>query len=251
MKDKSYHHWQKTPHTRFNGSNVVCSTSKKSKGPPKFELSSAASNFSCLHSPSFNVAKASCSTDNADKLYSPNACVSSCEDCDLSKHRKEWLKYKRIHPQEKLHSYCIHSINTPEQKCNCSLRKEKQKFEDSFNCSKEKLSTPEYRRSFSRNLEPNKHLHENIASEDSEHICRNYTACHHSMHNPDNCQENHKCCNMLKETYEPLTMDTDREHNQSCNHSSHNVHEEEPLITLKQYSETPEVSLRIILMNIT
>ncbi|XP_012532399.1 kinesin-related protein 4 [Monomorium pharaonis] len=240
-------HWQKTPHTRFNGSNIVCSTSKKSKGPPKFELSSAASNFSCLHSPSFNVARASCSTNNAhtDK-YSPDVCASSvpCEDCDLSKHRKEWLKYKRMHPQEKLHSCSIHSIDTSEQKCNCSLRKEKQKFEDNFNCSKEKLSTQEHRRSFSRNLEPNKHLHENIASEDSEHICRNCTACNHSLHNPDNFQENHKCCNMLRETYEPLTMNIDREHNQSRNHSSHHVHEEEPLITLKQCSETPETRRR-------
>jgi hypothetical protein len=148
-------------------------------------------------------------------------------------------------PQEKLHSCCIHTIDTPEQKCNCSLRKEKQKFEDSFNYSKEKLSTPEHRRSFSRNLEPNKHLHENIASEDSEHICRNCTC--HSPHSQDHYQENHKCCNMLKETCEPLAMNTDREHNQSCNHSSHNTHEEEPLITLKQYNETPEVSSSIIL----
>lgn len=247
MKDKNYHCWQKIPHTRFNGSNLVCSTSKKAKSTPKFELSSATSNFSCLHSPSFNIAKASCSTDkaHADKQYSSNACISSCEDCDLSKHRKEWLRYKRIHPQEKLHSCCIHNIDISEQKCNCSLHKEKQKIEDSFN-SKEKLSTQEHRRSFSRNLEPNKHLHENLASEDNEHICRNCTACRHSLHNPDNHQESHKC-NMSRETCEPLTMNTDQEYNESCNHSSLNVHEEEPLITLKQCSETPEVSSRIIL----
>lgn len=248
MKDKSYHCWQKSPHTKFNGSNLVCSTSKKSKSPPKFELSSAASNFSCSHSPSFNIAKASCSTDKAhvDKVYSPNACVSSCEDCDLLKHRKE-LRYKRIHPQEKLHSCCIHNTDVSEQKCNCSLRKEKQKFEDSFNCSKEKLSTQEHRRSFLKNLESNKHLYENITSEDSEHICRNCTSCHHSPHNPDKYQENHKCCTM-KETSEPLIMNTDRECNESCNHSSSNIlHEEEPLITLKQCNETPEVSFQIIL----
>lgn len=241
MKDKNDHGWQKTPHTRFNGSNLVCSTSKKSKIHPKLDLSGA-SHFSCLHSPSFNVAKASCSTDNTDKLYNSSACGSSCEDCDFSKHRKEWLRYKRIHPQEKLHSCCIHNTDMSEQKCNCSLRKEKQKFEDSFNCSKEKLSTQEHRRSFSKNLEPNKHLYENIASEDSEHICKNCT-CPHSLHNPENCQENHKC-NLLKETYEPLTMNIDREYNESCNHSSSNIlQEEEPLITSKQYRETSEVSL--------
>ncbi|XP_024877648.1 uncharacterized protein DDB_G0283697-like isoform X1 [Temnothorax curvispinosus] len=206
MKDKNYHCWQKTPHTRFNGSNLVCSTSKKSK--------------------------------------SPNACISSCQDCDLSKHRKEWLRYKRTHPQEKLHSCCIHNTDVSEQKCNCSLHKERQKFEDNFNCSKEKLSTSqEHRQSFSKNLEPNKHLYENIASENNEHNCRNCTACHHSLHNSDNYQESHKSCNTLKETCEPLIMNTDREYNE-CNHSSPNVlHEEEPLITLKQ-GETPETKRR-------
>jgi len=238
VKDKNYHCWQKTPHTRFNGSNLVCSTSKKSKSSPKFELSSATSNFSCLHSPSFNIAKASCSTDKTNKLYNSSA----CEDCDLSKHHKEWLKYKRIHPEEKLHSCCIHNGDMAEQKNNCSLCKDKQKFEDSFNYNKEKLSTQEHRQSFSKNLDPNKHLHENIASEDNEHICKNCMVCHHLLHNPENCQENHKC-NMLKETCESLIMNTDREYNESCNHSSPNIHEEEPLITLKQCSETPEVNL--------
>ncbi|KYM78819.1 hypothetical protein ALC53_10739 [Atta colombica] len=243
MKDKNHHYWQKTPNTRFNGSNLVCSTSKKSKSPPKFELSSAASNFSCLHSPSFNIAKASCSTDKADKLCSSNA----CEDCDFSKYRKEWLRYKRIHPQEKLHSCCTHDIDTSEKKCNCSLHNEKQKFEDSFIYSKEKLSTQEHRQSFSRNLEPNKHLHENIASEGNEYICKNCTTCHHSPHNPENCQENHKCCTMLKETCEPLMMNIDREYNESCSHSSPNIHEEEPLIKLKQCSERPEARRRRII----
>lgn len=225
----------------------MCSTSKKSKSP-KFELSSAAnsSNFSCLHSPLFDVAKTSCSTDKAhvDKLHSPGVDVSSCEDCDLSKHCKECLKYKRICPQEKLHSCCIHNTDTSEQKCNCSLHKEKQKFEDNFNCSKEKLSTQEHRRSFSRNLEPNKHLYENIASKNSDHICRNCTTCHHSLHNPDNNQENHKC-NILKETCESMNIEREYE---SCNHSSPNVqHEEQPLIILNQCNETLEVSLQIIL----
>ncbi|XP_025074857.1 kinesin-related protein 4-like [Pogonomyrmex barbatus] len=244
MKDKSYNYWQKTPHTRFNGSNLICSTSKKSKSPPKFELSSVASNLSCLQSSSFNVGKASCSTDkaHADKLCSPNACVSSCENCDLSKHRKEWLKYKRIHPQEKLHSCCIHNIDVSEQKCNCSLGKEKQRFEDSFNCSKEKLnSSQEHRRapSFSQNLEPSMHL--NFVSEENESICRNCSTCHH-MHNSDNHQESHKCCNMSKETCEPMNIN--RECNRSCNHSSPNVHEEEPLIMPRRNDDTLETRRR-------
>ncbi|XP_011703878.1 PREDICTED: kinesin-related protein 4-like [Wasmannia auropunctata] len=240
VKDKNYHCWQKTPYTKFNGNNLVCSTSKKSKSPPKFDLSSATSN-SCLQSPSFNIAKASCSTDKADKLYSHS---SACEDCDLSKHCKESLRYKRTLSQEKLHSCCIHNIDMSEQKGNCSLHKERQKFEDSFNCSKERLSTQEHRQSFSRNLGPNKHLHENNIAEDNEHMCRNCTTCHHAPHNSENYQESHKCCDMLKEACEPLVMNTDREYNESCNHSSSHIHEEEPLITLKQCSETPETRRR-------
>ncbi|KAL0101447.1 hypothetical protein PUN28_018942 [Cardiocondyla obscurior] len=232
-KDKSCH-WQKTSHARFNGSNVVCSTSRKSKNPPKFELSSAASNFSCLHSPSFNIAKASCSTDksHADKSYSPN--MFSFENCDLSKHRNEWLRCKRTQPQEKLHSCCIHNTDTSEEKCNCSLHK--QKFEDNFNCSKEKCSGQEHQRSFSKNLEPNKHLYENITPEE-DHVCRNDTSCHHSLHNSESCQEPHKC---NKETCELLI---NREFNELCNHSPNILSDEEPLISL-QCSETPDTRRR-------
>lgn len=243
--DKKYHYVQKTPHTRFNGSNLVCSTSKKCKTPPTFDFSSAASNFSCAHSPSFNIAKASCSTDkaHADTLLSPSACISSCEDCELSKDRKEWLRYKR-RGQEKLHSCCIHNADMLEQ--NCSLHKEKQKFEDNFNRSKEKLNIKECRRSFSRNLEPNKHKNcVNPATE--EPTCKCHTACQDILHDRgETCQENHKCCNMLKGTCtcEPLSMSTDREYNESCNHLSPRSHEEEPLIGLKQFSETPETRRR-------
>ncbi|XP_029658866.1 MATH and LRR domain-containing protein PFE0570w-like [Formica exsecta] len=247
IDDKKYHCWQKTPHTRFNGSNLVCSTSKKCKTPPAFDLSSAVSNFSCAHSPSFNMAKASCSTDKnyVDNLLSPNACVSSCENCELSKDRKEWLTYKQTRSQEKLHSCCIHNVDMLEQ--NCSLHKEKQKFEDNFNRSKEKLSTKEHRRSFSRNLEPNKHLHKNINPATEEPTCKCHTVCHDTLHDPgETCQESHKYCNTLKGTCtcEPLSMNTDREYNESCNHLSPNVHEEQPLIALKQCSETPETRRR-------
>lgn len=241
MKDNKKHHcWQKTPHTRYNGSNLVCSTSKKSKYSPKFELSPTAFNFS--HSSSFNAAKPSCSMDklHADNVYSASTCVSSCENCDSSKNQEEWMRYKRTHPQEKLHSCCVHNVDMLEQKCNCSLHEERQKFEDNFNCSKEKLSTKE-RSGFSRN----KHLHENINSttEDCEFTCRCHaTHCHHSLHDQgENCQESHKCCNTSKKacTCKPLTS-TDRECS-DCNHLSPNVHEDEPLIGLKQNSETPEV----------
>ncbi|XP_050447243.1 MATH and LRR domain-containing protein PFE0570w-like [Cataglyphis hispanica] len=247
IDDKKYHCWQKTPHTKFNGSNLVCSTSKKCKTPPAFDFSSAVSNFSCTHSPSFNMAKASCSTDktHVDNLLSPNACVSSCEDCELSKDRKEWLRYKQTHSQEKLHSCCIHNVDMLEQ--NCSLHKEKQKFEDNFNRSKQKLSTKEHRRSFSRNLEPNKHLHKNIVNSVTEvPTCKCHTACHDTLHDSGEiCQENYKCYNTLKETCtcEPLSMNTNREYNESCNYLSPNVHEEEPLIALK-YNETPETRRR-------
>ncbi|EGI65767.1 hypothetical protein G5I_05673 [Acromyrmex echinatior] len=81
----------------------------------------------------------------------------------------------------------------------------------------------------------------------NEYICKNCTTCHHSPHNPENCQENHKCCTMLKETCEPLMMNIDRECNESCSHSPPNIHEEEPLIKLKQCSERPEARRRKII----
>lgn len=245
MKDNKKHYcWQNTSHTRCNGNNLVCSTSKKSKASPKFELSPAAFNFSHVHSSSFNPAKPSCSTDRADNVYSVSPCVSSRENCDSSKnHSKECMRCKRTHLQEKLHTCCIHNV---EQKFNCSLHEEKQQFEDNFNCSREKSSTKE-RSSFSRNLEPNKHLCENInpIMENEECACRHHTACHKSLHDQEeNCQESHKC-NTFREACtckQPLSMSTDREcSNHSCSHHSPNVHEEEPLIGLKQNIETPEV----------
>lgn len=243
--DKKCYCWPKTPYTRFNGS-MVCSSGKKSKIPAKLDLSSAASNISCLHSTSFNTPKLSHSKDKADNLCSPSVCVSSCEDCDSSKHRKEWLKYKRIHPQEKVHFCCTRNTDTLGHKCNSPLYKEKQKFENNCTCSKEKLSPKEQQRSFTRNLESNKHLHENIVTEDSDELaCRYHTACHHSLHEPEeNCSENRKCCSTSREasTCEHITINTDRDCNGSCNHCSHNVDDEEPLIALKQSKETPEVN---------
>lgn len=198
------------------------------------------------------MAKASCSTDkaHANTLLNPSTCVSSCEDYELSRHHKECSKYKQTHDQEKLHSCCIHNIDLLQQ--NCSLHKEKQKFEDNLNCSKEKLNTKEHRRSFSRNLQPNKHLHKNIVNPTTEELTYkcSQTACHDTLHDPgETCQESHKCCNTLKETCtcEPQSMSTDRECNESCNHLSPNLCEEEPLITLKQCSETPEVNCMILL----
>lgn len=251
INDKKCFCLQKTPHTRFNGNNLVCSTSKKCKTPPTFDLSSAVSNFSCTHSPSFNMAKASCSTDaqkaHANTLLNPSICVSSCEDYELSKDHKECSKHKQTHDQEKLHSCCIHNVDLLEQ--NCSLHKEKQKFEDNFNCSKEKLNTKEHRRSFSRNLQPNKHLHKNIVNstiEEPTYKCQT-AAYHDTLHDPrETCQESHKCCNTLKETCtcEPQSISIDRDCNESCNHLSPNLRDEEPLITLKQCSETPETRRR-------
>lgn len=188
------------------------------------------------------MAKASCSTDkaHAENLLNSSACVS-CEDCELSKDRKEWLRCKQTCGQEKLHSCCIHNVDIEQ---NCSLHKEKQKFEDNFNYSREKLSSKEHRRSFSRNPEHNKHLHKNIVNPATEEpTCKCHT-CHNTLHDPgETCQESHKCYNTLKGTCtcEPLPMNMDRECNESCNHIS-NLHEEEPLITSKQCNETPEVN---------
>ncbi|EZA46699.1 hypothetical protein DMN91_012314 [Ooceraea biroi] len=245
--DKKHHSWQKsTPHTRFNGSNLVCSTGKKLKTPSRFELSSVASNLSCPRtSSSSNIARPSCSTDRTpmeDLLYGSRACVSSCEACDSTRHSKEWLKHRRV--QEKLHSCCTRNVDV-EQKCNCFLHKEKQKFEDNCNCNSKERSSTKKHRSFSRHFECNRHLHESVANpaaEDSEPACRCHTTCH-SPHDPgEGCQDSHRC---KREDYtcEPLAS-TDREVAESCSHHSSNVHEEEPLITQKHYSETPEARRR-------
>ncbi|XP_014484959.1 PREDICTED: kinesin-related protein 4-like [Dinoponera quadriceps] len=247
--DKKCYCWQKT---RFNGSNIVCSSSKKSKVPAKLEMSSATSNISCSHSMSFsNTPKPLCTMDNihADSASSPNVCVSTCEDCNSSKHRKEWLKYKRIHPEEKSHSCCTHDVETLSgHKCNCFSHKEKPKFEDSCNCGKDKCSVKEHRQSFSNNLTP-KHLNENFnpVVEDNEHTCGYHMACHHSLHDPrDNCLEDNKHCNTSKEASlcEQLKMNTDQECNGTCNYHSSNVNEEEPLLVHKQCNETSETRRR-------
>lgn len=244
--------WQKT---RFNGSNIVCSSSKKSKIPAKLEISSATSNISCPHSVSFNNTpkpnSAICKV-HADRACSPNVCVSTCEDCDTSKHHKEWLRYKRIHPEEKSHSCCAHNVEILGQKCNCFSYKEKQKFEDSCNCSKEKYTVKEHRQSVSNNSTPNKHLHENFnpVTEDNEIACGYHTSCHHSLHNSrEDCLQDHKHCNASMETSscDQLKLNTDQEcSNGTCNYHSSNINEEEPLITHKQFSETPEVSCKEI-----
>lgn len=245
--------WQKT---RFNGSNIVCSSSKKSKIPAKLEMSSATSNISCPHSMSFNNTSKPLSlysTDkvDADRACSPNVCASTCEDCDSSKHHKEWLKYKRIHPEEKSHSCCTHNVEILGQKCNCFSHKEKQKFEDCCNCSKDKHSVKEHRQSFSNNSTPNKHLNENFnpATEHNELACGYHTACHHSLHDTrENCLQDHKRCNTSvgASSCDQLKLNIDEEYNGTCHYHSSNTNEEEPLITHKQFNETPEVSCKKI-----
>lgn len=224
-KSDKRHHWQKTPQTGFNGSNLVCSTGKKLKAPSRFELSSAASHLSCPHTSTFNhTAKASCSTD---RTHAEDACASSCEACD------SWLKYKRI--QEKLRSYCVHNVDV-EHKYNC-LHKDKKDFEDNFHCNKE------HRRSSSRNHDSSKHLHENVANpatEDGE-PARRCHAARHSLHiTEDGCQDSTKC--NREDCLCTLLVAIDRKANETCNHHSPNAHEEEPLITQKcSGNETTEV----------
>lgn len=208
----------RTPYIRFNGSNLVCSTSQKPKILPKFELSSVASNFSCIHTSSFNT-KPSCSTEigNTADLYS--SCVSSCENCDSSKHHKECPRYKQTN-QGKLHSCCIHDALE-----HSSLYTEKPKFQNNCDCSKEKLSSKP-------NVEPNKHLSENSinAEEDSTPTCRCHAVRH--LHNhEENYQESHKCNHVC--TCEPESG-ASKYLSPMC--------ENEPLIG--KCNETPEVNIK-------
>lgn len=243
VKDnKKCYCWQKTPYKRFNNSNIACSTNKKSKEP-------ASSNFSCQHSPSFNI-KPSCSTDKTYADDSYNQSISPYEEaCQPMKLRKEWSKYKRMHPQEKLRSYCNHNINTLEPKYNCSLHKEKQKYEDNHNCNKDKLNSKEH--NFSKtSLESTKQSYEDIANssvENNELICGYNTMQHQFMHDSEeNCQERPKCCNINRNTFTYESLDTNPESNKWCNHNSSSINEEDPLITLKHSSEFSEVRNRIV-----
>lgn len=247
--DKKCYCWQKT---KFKGSNIVCSSTKKSKAPAKLEMSSATtSNTSCPHSMSFsNTPKPHCSMDKVheDSVCSPNVCISTSEDCDSSKPRKEWFKFKRIHPEEKSHSCCTHNVDILGQKSNCFAHKEKQKFENTCNCSKDKYSIKEHRQSSLNNSHnSNKCLNvhvDPVVIEDNEHTCSCHTACHHSLHcHRENCPEGHKCCNtsmMEASSCEQLKINTDQE----CHYHSSNTNEEEPLITHKLSNETPEVSCK-------
>lgn len=248
--DKKCYCWQKT---RLNGNNIVCSSSKKSKIPAKLEITPTACNTSCPHSMSFSeTPKAHCSTGkvNTDSACGPYVYGSTSEDCDFSKPHKEWLKYKRIHPEEKAHSCCSHNVETIGQKCSCFTQKEKQKLEDSCNCSKDKYSVKEHRQIFSNKSTPNKHLNEHVhpTTEDNEHTC-GYHICHSSLHDPrENSLEDHKRCNtsMGASFCEQLKVNTDSECSGTCNYHSSNINEEEPLIAHKLSNETPEVSCKKI-----
>lgn len=247
VKNNKCHCLPKTPCTKFNRSSMVCSSSKKSKIPPKLELSSAASNISCPHSNSFNISKLSHSIDKVDNLC-PSTCISPYEDCDSLKHRKECLKYKQIHSQENQHSCCTHNTDILGHKCNnSSLNQERQKFGNNCNCNKK--SSKEQQPSFSKNLESGKYLSENINldAEDDKLACRYHTACHHSPRDPEvNCPESRKCCTPHEvSTCEHIMVNTDGECNGPCNHYSNQIDDEEPLIEVKQSNETPEVSSKM------
>lgn len=227
-KDDKNHDLPRTPYIRFNGSNLVCSTSQKPKIPPKFELSSVASNFSCIHTSSFNT-KPSCSTEKGNTADMYSSCVSSCEDCDSSKHHRECPRYKETH-QEKLHSCCIHDADTLEH--SCSLYTEKPKFQNNCDCSKEKLNSKE--RGFSKSVESNKHLCENsVNAEEDGKSTRRCHAVRHLHNHEDNCQESHKCRNNHVCTCEPESGGS-KYLTPMC--------ENEPLIG--KCNETPEVNIK-------
>lgn len=259
--DKSTCHcWQKTPQPRFNGSTPVCSTNKKLKVPLRFNRSNVSQS---SHSLSLNTMKSPFLPDDASAKrymgspYSPNTCVPSYDNCDSTKHRKEWSTCKGIsNSQEKLHSCCIRHAELVDKECNCGSCHEKQKYEDSPNHSKDKFHSKGIRRSSCKNtLTPdmNNHLHNitSAAANISEAICKYNTQYRRSLPNiPNNSSHSTKCCNTIRDVSCTCKSSVDNIHNhvysdkQACNHSLSNDGEEDPLLPHKRSHETPEIRQR-------
>ncbi|XP_043521416.1 MATH and LRR domain-containing protein PFE0570w-like isoform X2 [Frieseomelitta varia] len=265
-EQKMCHYWQNASQTRFNGSPLVCSTNKKQKVPSnKFNRSDISQ---CCHSLSLNSSKISYSEDDINdkrdmnNSFSPSICVPSCENCNSSKHHKEWTCRNASSSQEKLHSCCMHHIEVIDKECSCSSCHEKQKHDVSFKHCKDKFHSKEVRRNSCKNTFPldlKNSLHENNPSTTAElsNVTNKY-ACRCSIQNVSDNRPHSRCCSPIRDISCTCKSSLDNTNNHSdailSNHHEHsdkhtcnrfsNNGEEEPLIPIKRSSETLETRQR-------
>ncbi|XP_076765000.1 uncharacterized protein LOC143432033 [Xylocopa sonorina] len=253
---KPYHSWQNTSQTRFNGSPLVCSTSKKQKIPLKFSKFNTSQ---CCHAPSLN--SPSLADDINVRRHMGNICntstyVSDCGNCNSSKCHKEWPTCTGASSsQENIHSCCTHHIETIDKECNCDSYHKKQKHDLNPNCCKDKFHNAGVRKNSYRNTlmtDSKNHSHENItngATEITDVICK-YHSCQRSLQNVvDNCLRS-KCCNNIRDVSGTCKSSSDNINNHECSdkhthsHTLSNDGEEIPLISPKRTNETPETRQR-------
>ncbi|KAI4498751.1 hypothetical protein M0802_006218 [Mischocyttarus mexicanus] len=232
-----------TPHRKFNGSQMVCSTNKKVKLQSKFNEEHTSNQY-------LNVPDAKIHTDN---LLSPSV-PASCEKCILLNQQKECSIYKRHinNLYEKSHSCCLHQMEHLERDyknvCDCERLKYNN---DSHNCIKDGYCMED--KFQSRNTpDSKKDLYENTNPVDAkELICKHRTACHRSsLHNTEaNFQNDIKCCNTIRETTSHTcksTLGCTANHDNSaenlCSHSPTSNNDD--LISERTPHETPEIRQR-------
>ncbi|XP_043502455.1 kinesin-related protein 4-like [Polistes fuscatus] len=232
-----------TPHRKFNGSQMVCSTNKKVKLQSKFNEGHTSRQ--CLNVPDTQI--------HVDNLLSPNV-PASCEKCILLNQQKECLIHKRhvnnLH--EKSHSCCLHQMEHLERDykyvCDCERLKYNN---DSPNYIKDGYCT-ENKFSSRNTPDSKKDLYENTNPVDAkEVICKHRTACRRSsLHNTEaNFQNDMKCCNTIRETSHTCKStlgciaNHDNVDENCCNHSPMN-NNNDLLGPERTPHETPEVRQR-------
>ncbi|XP_046833714.1 uncharacterized protein DDB_G0283697-like isoform X1 [Vespa crabro] len=236
-----------TPHRKFNGSQMVCSTNKKVKLPPKCNEGHTSHQY-------LNVPTRSDEKVYVDNLLSPSGSAASCEKCILLNQQKECSIHKRhINLHEKSHSCCLHHIEHLERDykyvCDCERLKHNN---DSPNCVKEGFCT-EKKFPFRNTPNSRKDLYEyiNPTVDAKEVICKHRTTCRRSsLHNTEaNFQNDMKCCNTIRETSHTCKStlgcmgnhDSGVEH--FCNHSPIG-NNDDLLIPERSSCETPEIRQR-------
>ncbi|KAG7189736.1 hypothetical protein KM043_017402 [Ampulex compressa] len=217
-----------TPQTRFNGSQIVCSTNKKTKIPPKC---SAAINSQCTSSP---MSKMPLSKDDIGHRRSVDS------PFDL---------------QEKSHSCCVHPAGSSEQDCNCGLNEDRQACDKSPYYSKEKLNMKDSRRSSSANMtECNKHLHNSFSNPNldvGETMCKYHTMHRRSPHGASEMSSQHsKSCNTFRDTScackssPTVSRNPENTDRRSWNRSPSRNGEEDPLLPVRGSDEASNTRQR-------
>ncbi|XP_043248486.1 kinesin-related protein 4-like [Colletes gigas] len=259
IENKTCSCWQKTPHSRFNGSPLACSTSSK-QIPLKFNRSNVSQ---CCHYLTPNSVKSSSLVNDAsDKRHAGNAFSLSTynpsgEECDSAKHRKEWPTCKNIsNLQDKLHSCNIHPTERADKECSCGSYHETRTHDDNPTPSKDKYHVKGNRRNSYKSMPSpgsNGHLHENVmntSAEVSEIICKYNKTYRNPQNMADNIPHSSKCCSVHKDTSYMHKTSSNNMHNHDCserqtyNRSPSNEGEDDLLIPAKRSNETAETRQR-------